>query len=77
VAAGTVVLQGDGGGVTRKLPQQTPVFSKEPPHRLVGQLPKGWEVTLGPSTRAGFREASFTSPGGTKFTGEIQEIMVP
>ncbi len=67
----------DGGGVTVKLPRQTPVFSKAPPHRMVGQLPQGWEVQLGPATRTGFREVSFLSPGGNPFTGEIQNLYVP
>lgn len=61
-------------GQTVKLNRQTPVFSVDPPHGLVGQLPEGWEVELGPAPRTGFRRISFTSPGGTDYTGEVQEI---
>lgn len=77
VAAGTVVMKGLEDGATMILPAQTPIFGKDPPHRMVGQLPKGWEVKVGPKTRAGFREVTFTSPGGNEFTGEIQELSLP
>jgi endonuclease YncB( thermonuclease family) len=77
LAAGTLPVQGEGGFTTVKLDRQTPVFSSEPPHRMVGQLPEGWEVELGPQTRTGFREVRFTSPGGHDFTGEIQNLYVP
>jgi endonuclease YncB( thermonuclease family) len=77
VAAGTVVLDGQEGGVELKLPAITPIFSKEPPHRMVGQLPKGWPVSVGLQTRTGFREVRFTSPGGNEFIGEIQEVKLP
>lgn len=77
VAAGTVVMKGLEDGATMTLPAQTPVFDKDPPHRMVGQLPKGWEVKVGPQTRVGFREVRFTSPGGNAFVGEIQEFSLP
>jgi endonuclease YncB( thermonuclease family) len=77
VAAGTVALPGVDEGVTLRLPRPTPVFSTEPPHRLVGTLPKDWEVQLGPRTRTGYREVRFTSPGGNAFTGEVQESQLP
>lgn len=77
LAAGSLPEEGEGGTLTVKLTRQTPIFSADPPHRLVGQLPKGWEVQIGPTTRTGFREASFTSPGGSAFTGEIQKLYLP
>jgi len=77
MADGGLPAGGEGEPVTIRLDRQTPVFSKDPPHRMVGQLPQGWEVQLGGATRTGFREVSFTSPGGSSFTGEIQILYLP
>jgi endonuclease YncB( thermonuclease family) len=61
---------------TINLKRPTSVFHADPPHALVGQLPAGWEVTVGAETRPGFRKVSFTSPGGNEFQGEIQDTHV-
>ncbi len=55
------------------LPRATMIFRSEPPHQVVGQLPAEWAVTLGPVSRPGFRQVTFTSPGGSVFTGDLQE----
>lgn len=73
IASGKIAVDQLEPGQTLELPARTAVFQLAPPHSLVGHLPEGWEVKVGPETRAGFREISFTSPGGSDFTGEIQE----
>jgi endonuclease YncB( thermonuclease family) len=73
IASGKIAVDRLEPGQTIQLPSETAVFQMEPPHQLVGNLPEGWEVKTGAVTRAGFREISFTSPGGSDFTGEIQE----
>lgn len=67
------------GNVPRrvKLTALTPVFHHDPPHRMVGNLPAGWEVTVGKETRSGFRKVSFISASGNQFEGEIQEVSLP
>jgi len=74
------LASGKGEGVearTVKLTAPTPVFHADPPHRLVGNLPPGWEITVGGETRPGFRKVTFTSPGGNPFTGEVQDTALP
>ncbi len=66
------VLARAGGKVTLK--RQTPIFSIEPPFGVVGQLPEGHEVKVGDVERPGFRRVEFVTPGGTEFTGLIQEV---
>lgn len=73
IASGKIAVDRLKPGHTITLPSRIPVFELTSPHRLVGHLPEGWEVKVGAVTRAGFREISFISPGGTTFTGEIQE----
>ena len=62
---------------TVDLTSPAPIFDARPPHGLVGTLPAGWEVTIGPPTRPGFREVTFTSSSGNTFNGEIQAIHIP
>ncbi|MEX2380824.1 MAG: hypothetical protein WD490_00420 [Opitutales bacterium] len=73
IASGKIAVDRLQPGQTITLPSRTAVFQIAPPHQLVGHLPEGWKVSVGAETRAGFREISFTSPGGADFTGEIQE----
>jgi len=73
VASGKRSIEDLKTGTTVALSRRTPVFHRKAPHGLVGHLPKGWTVTVGAKTRTGFREVSFTSPGGADFTGEVQE----
>lgn len=54
-----------------KLPRVTTIYQKLPPFRPVGNLPAGWEIILGPPGNPGFREVSFTSAGGTDFSGWV------
>ncbi|MDA3873128.1 MAG: hypothetical protein PF795_04130 [Kiritimatiellae bacterium] len=73
IASGKIAVDRLEPGQSITLPSRTAVFQIKPPHQLVGHLPEGWEVKAGSTTRAGFLEISFTSPGGSEFTGEIQE----
>ncbi len=73
IASGKIAVDRLEPGQTITLPSRTAVFQIKPPHQLVGHLPEGWKVKAGSTTREGFREISFTSPGGSEFTGEIQE----
>lgn len=73
IASGKIAVDRLKPGQTIKLPSRTAIFQLTPPHQLVGHLPEGWEVKAGSTTREGFLEISFTSPGGSEFTGEIQE----
>ncbi len=64
-----------GGEMT--LTRETPVYERTLPHRMVGQLPSGWEVTLGEKVEPHFFNVTFLSPGGHPFEGLIHEQFVP
>lgn len=72
-ASGKIDVEAIVPGQKIKLPKQTIIFHKNPPHHAVGMLPAQWSVVLGESLRPGFRKVTFTSPGGAEYTGEIQE----
>lgn len=72
-ASGKVNVEAIVPGQKVKLPNETIIFHKNPPHQFVGKLPAQWEVVLGKSLRPGFRLVTFTSPGGAEYTGELQE----
>ena len=73
IASGMIDVTQLKPGQKVKLPRATTIFRSAPPHAAVGQLPADWEVTLGPLSRLGFRQVTFTSSGGAEFTGELQE----
>jgi endonuclease YncB( thermonuclease family) len=73
MASGKVDVASITPGQKVTLPRSTVIFASAPPHQAVGQLPAQGEVTLGESTRPGFRDVDFVSPGGHSFSGELQE----
>lgn len=59
------------------LDRPTPIFSTEPPHRMVGQLPSGWEVTIGGNVVQDYFSVTFVSQTGVQYTGLIHAEFVP
>jgi len=64
-----------GGKMT--LSRETPIYERQLPHRMVGQLPPGWEVTVGEKVEPHFFKVSFVSPGVNPFEGLIHEQFIP
>ena len=64
-----------GGKMT--LARPTPIYGRELPHHMVGQLPTGWEVTVGEKVAPHFFNVTFVSPGGHPFEGLIHEQFIP